>query len=291
MARGRLTAPGAGYSRAVTATTAQVRDVAERVESSEAAEHLGRLGLAARTVVWFVLGVLVVQLALGRASGSTDQSGALKALAATPLGAVLLVVLALGFLVWAGHRFLCAAVGKRDKPSRLKRWLSRGKTAGEGVLYLVATATAVRVLFGVRVDSEEETDSATAAVMALPGGRTLVGVLGLAVVGIGLVLVVRALRRTHSDRLEHFRVPPRLRRPAVTVGVVGLIGRAAVVTLIGGFLVHAALQFDADEAQGLDGALRTVAEQPGGRMLLALTAVGVLAYALWSAIETVWRDL
>jgi hypothetical protein len=276
----------------VTQTTDKVRSTAERAQRSDGVERLARVGLAARTLVWFVLGGLVVRLALGQSGGqSADQSGALKSLAATPVGGVLLALLALGFLVWAGYRLLCAAVGSRGESDPKKRWGHRAKAFGEAVVYLLATASAVRVLTGGRSDSEQETSSATAAVMGVTGGRTLVGLAGAAAVGIGVVLAWRAVQRKHSEKLEHFRIPPALRRPAVTIGVVGLIGRSAVVVLIGAFLVSAAVQFDAGEAKGLDASLRAVAEQPFGQALLGLAAVGVLGYALWSLVETLWRDL
>jgi hypothetical protein len=275
----------------VTRTRDDVRDTAERAHDSDAVERLARVGLAARTLVWVVLGGLVLQLALGRGGGEqADQSGALKTLADTPLGGLLLAVLALGFLVWAGYRLLCAAVGSRDEQGA-RRWGHRIKAGGEGLLYLLATASAVRVLTGSRTDSEQEADSVTAAVMGLTGGRTLVGLAGVAGAMLGAVLAWRAVQRKHAERLEDYRVPSSLKRPAVTVGVVGLVGRAGVVALIGVFLVDAAVRFDPSEAKGLDGALQVLAMQPYGRVLLGVVAVGVLGYALWSLVETLWRDL
>lgn len=268
----------------------EVRSTAERAERSPAVEGLARVGLAARTLVWFVLGGLVLQLVLGGGRGQADQSGAFEAVAGTAWGGLLLAVLALGLLVWALYRLLCAAVGSRDEQGA-RRWGARAKAGGEALLYLVATFSAVRVLVGGRSDSEEEADSLTAAVMGVTGGRTLVGLAGVTTVVVGALLAWRALQRKHADRLEHYRVPSRLRRPAVAVGVVGLVGRAAVVALIGVFLVSAAVRFDPEEAKGLDGALRTLAEQQYGPVLLALTALGILGYALWSLVETLWRDL
>jgi hypothetical protein len=63
------------------------------------------------------------------------------------------------------------------------------------------------------------------------------------------------------------------------------------IGLIGAFLVSAAVRFDPDEAKGLDAALQTVAQQPYGRILLGLTAVGVLAYGLWSFVEAAFRKI
>jgi hypothetical protein len=127
--------------------------------------------------------------------------------------------------------------------------------------------------------------------MGVTGGRTLIGLTGVVAIGVAGALAWRALQSKHEDKLESFRVPDGLRRPVIAVGVVGLIGRSAVVALVGAFLVNAAVRFDPQEAKGLDASLRTVAEQPYGQLLLGVAAVGVLGYALWSLVETVWRDL
>lgn len=269
-----------------------VGSTARRAEQSPWTERLGRVGLAARTVVWFVLAGLVVQLALGLGTAqSTDQSGALKSIAGTAWGTVLLVALVLGFLLWAGYQLLAAAVGHRGDTDDKKRLGHRLKSLAEGLLYLLAALSAYRVLTGAGADSEQQTTSLTARIMGVTGGRTLVGLLGLAAVALAAALAWRAVQRKHAEKLDGSRVPAQLRRPAVTVGVVGLLGRAAVVGLVGVFLVQAALAFDAAKAKGLDASLRTVAEQPFGQLLLGLAAVGILAYAVWSLVETLWRDL
>ena len=73
--------------------------------------------------------------------------------------------------------------------------------------------------------------------------------------------------------------PAALGRRGVTLGLVGV------------FLVKAAVQFDPKQAKGLDAALQAVAEQPYGRILLGLTVIGVLAYALWSFFEAAFRKI
>lgn len=269
-----------------------VGSTARRAERSPWTERLARVGLAARTLVWFVLAGLVVQLALGLGTTqSADQSGALKSIAGTAWGTVLLVALVLGFLLWAGYQLLAAAVGHRGDTDDKQRLGHRLKSLAEGLLYLLAALSAYRVLTGAGADSEQQTTSLTARVMGVTGGRTLVGLLGVAAVALAGVLAWRAVQRKHAKKLDGSRVPAQLRRPAVTVGVVGLLGRSAVVGLVGVFLVQAALAFDAAQAKGLDASLRTVAEQPFGQLLLGLAAVGILAYAVWSLVETLWRDL
>jgi hypothetical protein len=55
--------------------------------------------------------------------------------------------------------------------------------------------------------------------------------------------------------------------------------------------VRAAVQFDPEEAKGLDAALQVLSQQSFGRVLLLAAVVGMLGYALWSFVEAAYRDL
>ena len=127
--------------------------------------------------------------------------------------------------------------------------------------------------------------------MAYPGGRLAVGLVGVAVAGVGLRKVLTGVRGKHREDREQYRMPLACRRPAVALGVVGLLGRGLVLALLGAFLVTADFSFDARRAKGLDAALQALAQQPYGVVALVAAAVGLLAYGLWSYVEAVYRDL
>lgn len=269
----------------MTTTMDDAEQAVRNVHGSRAVELLARLGLASRGLVFLALAVLAFSLVRGKAA-EADQNGALAALEDTPLGGVLLVVLALGFVGYAAWLLLSAAVGHRGEEHRTAQRL---KSGFKGLVYLALCASTVSFL--LRGSQKDETASRTADLMAKTGGRSLVGLIGLVVFGIGVYLAVKGVRRKHAECLEQYRVPAALRRPAVVVGAVGYVGRGVTLGLIGAFLVNAAIRFDPSKAKGLDAALQTVAEQPYGRILLGLTAIGVLAYALWSFIEAAFRKI
>lgn len=269
----------------MTSTLDDAQQAARDVHDSRAVEVLARLGLASRGVVFLALALLAFSLVRGD-SAEADQNGALAALEDTPLGGSLLVVLAVGFAGYAAWLLLSAAVGHRSEEHRTAQ---RAKSGVKGLVYLALCASTVSFL--LRGGQKDETASRTAELMSMTGGRTLVGLIGLAVLGIGGYLALKGLRRKHAECLEQYRVPRVLRRPAILVGAVGYVGRGVTIGLIGAFLLSAAIRFEPDDAKGLDAALQTVAEQPYGRILLALTAIGLLAYALWSFIEAAFRKI
>jgi hypothetical protein len=218
-----------------------------------------------------------------------DKNGALHAIAEKPLGEVLLVVLAVGFLGYAAWRLLEGAVGHRDQEEGRKRWTKRGSSLFRGGIYLfLAGSTAKYVVTG---GGSDKTQPLTARVMGHTGGRTLVFLVGAGIVVGGLAMAVRAFRQKFEDNLNTGKMPGPLRSATSVIGTVGLAARGLVFVLIGGFLVDAALRFDPNKAKGLDASLKTLAHQPYGPVLLLAAALGLLAFAVWSFIEARYRKI
>ncbi len=70
---------------------------ARRLGDSPWLERAARVGYAVNGLMHLVIAWLVAALALGRSEGTTDQSGALQTLSGTPMGGALLVVMLVGF--------------------------------------------------------------------------------------------------------------------------------------------------------------------------------------------------
>jgi H+/Cl- antiporter ClcA len=73
--------------------------------------------------------------------------------------------------------------------------------------------------------------------------------------------------------------------------VAGHAARAIVFGLIGAFLVKAAVGYEPDEAIGIDGALRKLAQQPYGEVLLGAVAVGLIAYGVYCLVQARYREV
>ena len=61
--------------------------------------------------------------------------------------------------------------------------------------------------------------------------------------------------------------------------------------LIGFFLIRAAVNFNPDEAQGLDGALRKVADTTIGATLVVAVGIGLLLYGTFCLLSAPRRRL
>ena len=85
------------------------------------------------------------------------------------------------------------------------------------------------------------------------------------------------------------RIPRRNRKWVDVLGVSGGVARGAVLLALGMFAMEAAWSSDADEAKGMDGALRSFADTPTGPWLLVAIAVGVALFGLFSFMLARWR--
>jgi hypothetical protein len=99
------------------------------------------------------------------------------------------------------------------------------------------------------------------------------------------------VKPTRVQFRQQIALKARSRTWLVAFGVIGFIGRAVVLVLIGIFLVIAALRFNSGEAAGLAGALRAVQAQPYGSILLALVGLGLFAFGLFQFSEAAWRRI
>ena len=75
------------------------------------------------------------------------------------------------------------------------------------------------------------------------------------------------------------------------VGKLGLSARGVVLITLGILAINAARHHDSSEVQGVDGALRELAEQPYGSYILGGVALGLIAYGLYLAFNTRYRRI
>ncbi len=254
---------------------------------------LARTGLAAKGVSFGLVGALAVKLAIGDGGSATSRQGALQTLARHGFGKVVLVLLALGFAAYALWRFVEAYFERPDEDDgAAKAWAKRAGYVGRGLVYAGLTVSAVKILAGSGSQSQDaKAHRSTALALSWPGGRFIVGAAGIVLVGVALWNLYRGLARTFEDKWRVGRLTPALRRWGRRAGVVGHVARFVVFSLIGVFVVRAAVQYDPKDAIGLDGALRKLAHAPYGPWALGVTASGLVAYGVFCLVDARLLDV
>ena len=113
--------------------------------------------------------------------------------------------------------------------------------------------------------------------MAHPGGRVLVGLVGLGILAIGAYHVYKGWTAKFEEDL--------VGRPGVWVvraGRVGYVAKGVALGIVGLLFVVAGLRRTTKDATGLDGALRVLRAQPFGQYLLTLVALGLVAFGVYT---------
>jgi hypothetical protein len=263
----------------MTHATHSAGGTARRLERNKAVQWLGRFGDVCYGVVHIVVAVLALRLAFGGSSGALDQKGAISTIAAQPFGMVLLWLIAIGLFAFGLWQLLAAAVGFPWVRNRSRRARRRLGAFGRAVTVLVIASFTLKLLLSDPTSSSNSTQREwTARLLAVPGGRVLVGAVGVGVIVVAGTMAYRGIKRRFLQDWDLSRLPVRTRKFAEATGVIGLPAKGLSFAVVGILLLVAAIKLDPNKAGGLDAALRTLAAQPFGVLLLVVVALGLAAY-------------
>jgi hypothetical protein len=274
----------------------EVKQEAKRAARSEGAQWLARAGLVAKGVSFGIVAALAAKVALEDHGKLQDRPGALQEIAESGWGRFLLGALAVGLGGYALWRFAEAALGRTLETGEEQNALKRIGIVARGLFYSWLCIICASLVFNADEPvtgggQSHEEDRATRIALDQPLGRYLVIAIGLGIVGAGLFNLYRALTGKFRDELKEEQMGGQERRWYSALGVVGHLARAVIFTLAGIFLVRAAWQYDPKEAIGLDGALRKLANADYGQVMLACTAAGLMAYALFCLVQARYREV
>jgi Domain of Unknown Function (DUF1206) len=263
---------------------------AKRIGKSRWVESAGRLGLVAKAAIYAIIAALALAVPLGLGGRLSDRQGALRTIAQEPYGEILLILLAVGFAGYAIWRFVEAFLDRGDEGTGIKGLAKRIGYLGRGLIYAASCFVAVALVVGWGSGGGNEQEEA-AKLLDLPLGRWIVGAIGAGFLAAGAYNLYRSLTEKFRKDLREHQMSSDVRQWVIVTGIVGHAARGVVFGLIGVFVVRAAIQYDPQEAIGLDGALRKVAQQTYGEWLLGVVAVGLLAYAFFCLIQARYREV
>ena len=253
-----------------------------------------RVGYAAKGVVYLIIGFLAAKLAIGQGGAATDQRGALHTIYDQPSGKFLLIVVAIGLLAFALWSVIQAIYDTEGKGSKAKGIIARIGYAAVGIAYAALAFGAYQIATSTGSggkSSSTSTQDATAKLLQLPFGVPLVVIVGLVVLGVAFYLFAKAYNAKFQNTLNLATLSAQVKKAVIFLGRLGYGALGVVFTIIGFFMIVAAVQFNAQQAKGLDTALGELLQLPFGRVLLGIVALGLIAYGVYSFVEARYRRL
>lgn len=271
----------------------RVRNAAR--EASPGVKFLARAGFASRAVLSCTIGILAALAAVGDRDGKTTGSkGALRELHEKPYGQALLALVAIGLFGYAVWLFVQAFLDpeRPARPNQGRPFLRAGWFVA-GAAHVALGIYAVGLATGVALGSPEDgMKSWTARLLGWNAiGVALVGGLGLVVIGLAIWDMYKAVKAKLDKHLDLSRLGRAARKVVIDLARFGLAARSVVFALIGSFLIGAAVRTDPRDAKGLGDALATIRGWSFGWILLAIVAIGFVAYGVYQIVEARYRRI
>ena len=257
-------------------------------------ETLARFGYVAKGFVYAAIGVLALLAAFTTGGKTTGTSGALQTISNQPFGQILLILIAIGLVGYVIWRLIQAVNDPENKGTDAKGIFSRLGYAFSGLAYAGVAFNAALLAFGNNSGSSGGSSSKqnwTATVMQQPFGRWLVGIAGALIIGIGFYRIYCAYKTKFHKKLNLSELSAKQEKWLVNISRFGIAARGVVFVMIGFFVIEAAKNYNPQNVKGLDGALLTLAQQPYGKVLLALMALGLIAYAVYLCLQARYRNI
>jgi hypothetical protein len=274
------------------ATVHTGKHAVKRAAANPLLELLERLGYAVRGALYAVMGLLALGIALGAAGGeTTDLTGSLVFLTGNPFGKLVLIVAAIGLSAYSLWGFIRAIYDPLHRGRDASGYAARLGFISSALSYPAIVFFALRILAGSSGASGDSTQKTVASVLTHPAGGGLTILIGLVAIGIGLGQFLEAYRATFKEDLKGAEMSASELGRVVALGRFGMFARGVVLVVIGWFVVQAGFHHDAGQAQGFGGAFVFLLNQPFGRLLLAVVALGFVALGLHSFACARWIRL
>lgn len=257
---------------------------AQRAKNSKVLAGLARGGFVGYGILHLVIAWLAIQIAFGHSGHEDDQSGALQTLAQQPLGKGLLVLIAIGLIAMTIWQGLTAAIGQDEV-------IQRVASGARAVVYAVLAVSTIKAVAGSPSSSSQKQKSTSSGVMAHTAGVWLIGLVGLVVLGVGIGLIVIGVLRKYDQYLLTGQMSRKARTLAHSLGTTGYVAKGVAYGISGVLLVDAAITHDPKKSGGLDSALRTLADQPFGKILLLVVGLGIAAYGFFCFFQARYRKV
>lgn len=253
-------------------------------------ELAARLGYVARGLVYLCLGAIALLAALDLTPTARGAAEAVAAWAAWPLGQVVILATAFGLLGFALWRAMQSVFDADRHGTSPKGLAVRAGQALSGLVHIGLALSLFEAADGLG-DIAEEHGAAEAfaeSLLAVPFGDLMVMGAGAAVFVMGLANFGQALFQNFSKRLGCDAATCAL---AVRFARFGYIGRTLAFSPLGFFLMKAGLEARAADALSLGESLQVLEDQPFGSAILAVTALGLIAFGVFAMIEARFRRM
>lgn len=270
-----------------------VERAAKKAEYSPLVETMTRLGYGVRGFIYITIGLLAFDVIYGKGGTPADPQGAIAAIGRQPAGVVLLWVVLVGLVSYSLWGLIRAVLDPLHKGHDLKGFLTRVGYLFSATGYALLAPYTYGLIkgSGSAASSGANPQQFMASIMAMPWGRWAAGLIGLAVLAVGLYQIYQGLNASFDKQFKIYAMTAREVKWAIQLGRFGTAARGVVFGLVGILISLAAYNFNPRQPIGIDAALKTLLALPYGILLLGIIAMGLISFGAYSMLSAVWFRL
>ena len=244
------------------------------------------IGFVSKGLVYLVIGILSLLAALNMGGESSGTNQALTFLKEQPFGQILLMLLGAGLLCYSYWMFVQSINDPENIGNNIKAKGIRFGLFTTGVVYVFV---AILAFYHIFTYSPEENSAARYLDFIGPFFLSVLFIcIGIILAVQAVVLIVGVFQGGLLDQfnLEGHRYSQSIR----WVGQFGFYARAFIVAIIAYFFLHAGIYTGNHEIKGIQDAFSYLESSVVGRILMAFTAVGFIAYGAFYVLLTRYRN-
>jgi hypothetical protein len=244
-------------------------------------QKFARFGLVSKGIVYCLMGLLTILTAMGLSGNKGDKTGAFQFVYDQPFGKILLLAIAIGLCGYVVLRVFQSFFDIDGKGKGAKGIATRLGYAGSAVLYLSMIVYAIKLASG-NSGGGDKRQFFVSKIMQWPMGEWIIGVAALIIIGAGLNQMYKGISKRFMKKVKLYR--SEYSKAFQRAGVIGYVSRGLVFSIVGYFLLNAAIHSNPNEADGTDEAFNFL-QNNFGNLLMALVAMGLVAYGVFMFVR------
>jgi hypothetical protein len=253
---------------------------------------LARGGYAARGLVYLIIGFFALLAALGSGQPADSHSG-LEKLLGQPFGHALVGIVVVGLIAFAAWRLLQATRDVDHHGTSFKGIAIRaGLLAGAVSNALLAFFALSLLISGLKSSSDSKdggkTEDFLATLLSWDHSNLLIYLAALVPLVVGIIHIVKGWKATFE---KYFEADEQVMRYVRPISRFGLIARGVAFIEIAVLLAISGSSYQAMHPPGMKDAMNGLESLPMGWLVLSVVAVGLMAFAIYSFAEAIWRKI
>ncbi|SNZ17349.1 protein of unknown function [Terribacillus aidingensis] len=253
--------------------------------------RFGRFGYMSQGIVYALIGILALLAALHVGGKTTNTGGMLQRVATFPFGNIILWLIGIGLIGYVCWVAILAIKDPNREGNGAKGIIIRIGYGVSAIIYGSIAFNTFRYAATDQGSSGGSQQSISAQLLSYPLGKWLIAGIGVIIIGYGIYEIFSGITGRFMNKFNVHEMNKHERRIGRQSGLVGLVSRGVVFGLIGFFFILTSIESNPDKAKGLDGALAELAQQPFGRWLLGIVALGFILFGLYSIIRGRYQQM